>query len=71
MPSEIWSANLSGCPELTDSLVNKNLPEATTILLEYQRDASRSPGKGAKVEAAIIGLPRHSLQCSIPGKSVR
>src|SRR6478752_1785362 len=29
MPSEIWSANLSGWPLPTDSLVNKNLPLVT------------------------------------------
>jgi hypothetical protein len=29
MPSEIWSANLSGWPWLTASLVNANLPFGT------------------------------------------
>src|SRR5262245_57839265 len=32
-PSEIWSASLSGWPMLTDSLVNKCLPDATCALL--------------------------------------
>src|SRR5437763_12948551 len=51
-PSEIWSASLSGCPMLTDSLVNKNLPLVTELLLAQK--TAKLLSRRAAGEAAII-----------------
>jgi hypothetical protein len=49
MPSEIWSDSLSGCPMLTDSLVNRYLPDATSELLGCGREIIvRCPRVAAK-----------------------
>src|SRR5436190_18653137 len=50
-PSEMASANLSGCPLLTDSLVNKYLRPATRHL----RDEHVRMRKNGKNEAEFIG----------------
>src|SRR5580704_10403440 len=44
IPSEIWSQTLSGCPMLTDSLLNRNFdmnlaPHSTVGWLEYGQNS--------------------------------
>src|SRR5881296_2159976 len=71
-PSEIWSAILSGCPSVTDSDVNSDLPltmhfplmnssfGSSMTLLESLENTGVAVGKSTKSHRP---LPQEALQC--------
>ena len=60
-PSEIWSANLSGWPMLTASLVKRYLPDATDALLVVCV-SNRRMGGDEVADAVIINALRQGGQ---------
>src|SRR5262245_43004630 len=62
-PSEIWSASLSGWPPLTDSLVNRYLPDATCRSPEIAESLVSPPRPAGR------WLVRHYNQGGIAGST--